>query len=51
MIKQFRPNVGAFTLEFLTGGISPNESPEDAAGREFAEETSARMQVCVSWGL
>lgn len=42
MIRQYRPNVGRFTLELPAGAISNDENPIDAARREFAEETSLK---------
>lgn len=42
MIRQYRPNIGQFTLEFPAGTICNDENPIDAARREFAEETSLK---------
>ena len=40
MVKQFRPRIEEYTLEFPAGGLTINEKPIDAAKREFLEETS-----------
>lgn len=39
LVRQFRPALGAYTLEFPSGAIDPGENPEQAARREFSEET------------
>jgi ADP-ribose pyrophosphatase len=39
MIEQFRPGIGAITLEVPGGMVDPGETPADAAARELAEET------------
>jgi ADP-ribose pyrophosphatase len=39
LVKQFRPAMREWTLEFPAGSIDPNESPDDAAARELFEET------------
>ncbi|KAG8142573.1 putative ADP-sugar pyrophosphatase-like isoform 2 protein [Naja naja] len=39
LVKQFRPPIGAFCLEFPAGLIDSNETPEVAALRELEEET------------
>lgn len=39
VVKQFRPAINQYTLEFPSGGILENESPEEAAARELYEET------------
>jgi len=38
LVRQFRPNLDRFTLEFPAGGIEATESPLDAASRELWEE-------------
>ena len=45
LVKQFRPNLDAYTLEFPAGGIDLGESPLEAANRELWEEVgiSARL--------
>jgi ADP-ribose pyrophosphatase len=39
LVRQYRPAVGAETLELPSGHIEEGESPETAARRELAEET------------
>ena len=39
MVRQFRPNLDEYTLEFPAGGVDVGETPIQAAGREIAEET------------
>ncbi len=39
LVKQFRPAMREWTVEFPAGSIEPGESPEDAAARELFEET------------
>ena len=39
MVRQFRPTVGAKTLELPAGHVEPGETPEIAARKELAEET------------
>ena len=39
MVRQFRPAVGAVTLELPAGHVDPGEMPEQAARRELLEET------------
>jgi len=38
-VRQYRPAIGAHTLEIPAGLIEAGESPRDAAKRELAEET------------
>jgi len=38
LVRQFRPNLDRFTLEFPAGGIEVSESALDAANRELWEE-------------
>jgi ADP-ribose pyrophosphatase len=40
MVRQFRPNINEYSLEFPAGGLLKNEKPIEAAKREFLEETS-----------
>lgn len=40
MVKQYRPSIDEYSLEFPAGGLLKNEHPMDAAKREFTEETS-----------
>lgn len=39
LVKQFRPAMREWTLEFPAGSIDSNESPQEAAARELLEET------------
>jgi ADP-ribose pyrophosphatase len=39
LVRQFRPAVGATTLEFPSGHVDPRETPMEAARRELLEET------------
>jgi ADP-ribose diphosphatase len=39
LVKQFRPALREFTLEFPAGSIDLDESPQEAAKRELLEET------------
>ena len=39
LVRQFRPAVGAVTLELPSGHIESGETPEQAARRELNEET------------
>ncbi|MFQ3573154.1 MAG: NUDIX hydrolase [Thermodesulfovibrionales bacterium] len=39
LVRQFRPVVNSFVIEFPAGLISPNEPPSDTAKRELIEET------------
>lgn len=39
LVKQFRPPIGAFALEFPAGLVDENETPVAAALRELKEET------------
>lgn len=38
-VRQYRPAVERYTLEFPAGLIDPGESPEESARRELLEET------------
>ena len=44
LIKQFRPALNQYTLEFPSGFINASESPQEAAARELYEETGFNMQ-------
>lgn len=66
LVRQFRPAVEADVLELPSGGVEPDERPEEAIRRELLEETgclageivplgalytdSGRMQT-VQWGF
>ncbi|XP_069048624.1 ADP-sugar pyrophosphatase isoform X2 [Lepisosteus oculatus] len=58
MVKQFRPPMGCYCLEFPAGLIDENESAEAAALRELQEETGYKGEVvgispvtCIDPGL
>ena len=45
LTTQTRVGKGGATYEFPSGGIKPNESPEEAATRELLEETGAKGKL------
>ena len=42
MVRQFRPAIRQFTIEFPAGAIDANEEPQVSAERELLEETGYR---------
>ncbi len=48
MVEQYRPPLGALTLEFPAGELDPGETEVTAAARETLEETG---HVCEHWQL
>ena len=50
MVKQFRPAREIITLEFPAGLVEPGETPEQAARREFQEETGCHVENLVALG-
>ena len=44
MIRQYRYLVGAEVIEFPSGGVKDNEKIEDAAKREFEEESGIKLR-------
>ncbi|WP_413204339.1 NUDIX hydrolase [Rhodospirillum sp. A1_3_36] len=42
LIRQYRPVLGRWTLEFPAGGVDPGETAETAIARELLEETGYR---------
>jgi ADP-ribose pyrophosphatase len=45
MVRQFRPTVGAFTLELPAGHVEPGETPEETARKELCEETGYEVDT------
>jgi len=45
LVRQFRPPAGRKVLEFPAGLIQPPETAENAAVREFLEETGFHLQI------
>lgn len=51
LVKQFRPAIRAYTLEFPAGSIDSGETPEKAAARELLEETGYECQTLQPMGM
>lgn len=53
LVRQYRPAVESYTVEFPAGLIEPEEHPESAARRELTEETGLRaseiVEVCATF--
>lgn len=50
LVKQFRPALNQYTLEFPSGFINELESPQEAAARELYEETGFVCRALNSLG-
>ncbi len=50
VVQQFRPVIGVSTLEFPSGHVDRGESADDAARREFYEETGLTAKNLVMLG-
>lgn len=50
LVRQYRHPAGEALLETPAGSVDPDESAEDAANRELAEETGLRAREVVSLG-
>ena len=45
LVKQFRPSIDDYTLEFPAGAVDPGETALEAAQREALEETGYRIEL------
>lgn len=45
LVKQFRPSIDDYTLEFPAGAVDPGETALEAARREALEETGYRIEL------
>ena len=45
LVKQFRPSIDDYTLEFPAGAVDPDETALEAAQREAFEETGYRIEL------
>ncbi len=50
LVRQFRPAVGAETLELPSGHVEAGQTPAMAALTELQEETGYTAESCASWG-
>lgn len=50
-VRQYRPALGAYTLEIPAGTLNKGERPEEALERELIEETGYRPLKYTSMGL
>jgi ADP-ribose pyrophosphatase len=50
LVRQYRPAVDAYVLEFPSGHVNAGEAPEQAARRELLEETGCRAGELVALG-
>lgn len=51
LVRQYRPAVEKWTLEFPAGHVDPGQSPEDAARAELEEETAHTAAKFESLGV
>lgn len=51
MVRQPRPAIEGYTLEFPAGSIEAGETPEDAARREVREETGMEVSALACVGI
>lgn len=51
LVRQFRPAVEEWTLEFPSGHVDDGETPEQAMRRELLEETGCEAQEMIDLGL
>lgn len=45
LVKQFRPSINDYTIEFPAGAVDPGETALEAARREVLEETGYRIEL------
>jgi UDP-N-acetyl-D-mannosaminuronic acid dehydrogenase len=51
LVRQFRPAVGAETIETPAGHVEPGQTPEEAARQELLEETGYRARTVAALGV